>query len=221
MTRATLYKLTYIAGFFGVVTIAVGSILTGLAYVGNQGQQYSPVNHFVSELGEVDVSELASVFNIGLIIGCAALCVFMVGVALQIPNWFRYVFGAVGLIAGISGLLVGVFPMNNLEAHTTVALTFFNTGWIVVGLFSLYILFYSRSGFPRWLIIPGIFTVGSFIAFLTELDNPGMSINSVLAAPTNRPAFWALTTFEWAVIIGVLIWVFCVSLHLFRQPTDG
>ena len=53
------------------------SVVTALAYTGSKGQPYSPLNHWVSELGEVGVSELASVFNVGLIIGGLCFAVFM------------------------------------------------------------------------------------------------------------------------------------------------
>jgi hypothetical membrane protein len=70
------YRLTYIAGFIGAAAITLGALITGLAYTGTAGERYSPLNHWVSELGEVGVSEQASVFNLGLIIGGLALAVW-------------------------------------------------------------------------------------------------------------------------------------------------
>lgn len=207
------YRITYIAGFIGSILIIVGSIITALVYTGNQGQAYSPLNHWVSELGQVSVSEAASVFNISLIVGGIFLAIFLVGLATLLKGWFRYLFGLVGLVAGISGMLVGVFPMDDLEAHARVALTFFNTGWIVVGLFSLYVLLTKQSFFPRWLIIPGVVTVVSFFAFLSSID--GLTVES-LAAPTDRVPVWNVTIYEWLVIGGVLVWAFLVSLQLRR-----
>ncbi|MBZ0292137.1 MAG: DUF998 domain-containing protein [Anaerolineae bacterium] len=212
------YRIIYLAGFVGSILITIGSVITALVYVGKQGQSYSPLNHFVSELGEVGVSSAAALFNTSLIIGGIFLVIFLVGLATLLKGWFRYLFGLVGLIAGISGMLVGVFPMNNLEAHTQVALTFFNTGWIMVALFSIYILFVRSSLFPRWLVIPGVFTVLSFIAFLSSIS--GLS-GDALAAPTDRVAVWNVTVFEWMLIAGVMIWVFLVSLRLLQTDRES
>lgn len=213
MANLNLYRITYITGFIGSVVILLGALITALAYSGRQGQAYSPLNHFVSELGEVGVSEAAAIFNTSLIIGGVCLAVFLVGLALQFTGWFRYVLGLLGLVAGVSGMLVGVFPMNNLEAHTTVALTFFNTGWIVVALFSLYILFRRQERFPLWLIIPGVITVASFLAFLNAIS--GLE-GEALAAPSDRVAVWNVTVFEWLLIVGVLVWAFLVSFQMRR-----
>ncbi|MCC6615780.1 MAG: DUF998 domain-containing protein [Anaerolineae bacterium] len=206
------YRLTYIAGFLGSIIITVASVITALAYVGKQGQAYSPLNHFVSELGEVGVSPAAAVFNTGLIVGGVFLVIFLVGLATLLKGWFRYLFALFGVVSGVSGVLVGVFPMNNLAAHTQVALTFFNTGWIMVGLFSLYILFVRPPPFPLWLIIPGIITVLSFIAFLNSIS--GLT-GDALAAPTDRVAVWNVTIFEWMLIGGVMVWVFLIALRLY------
>ncbi len=208
-----MYRITYIAGFIGSVVIVLGSVITALAYSGKQGQPYSPLNHFVSELGEVGVSQAATVFNISLMIGGLCLAVFLVGLALQFNGWFRYVFGLLGLISGIAGALVGVFPMNNLEMHSLVALTFFNTGWIIVALFSIYILVTRPPRFPLWLLIPGVVTVASFLAFLNVVGSLG---TEALAAPTDRLPVWDVTVFEWLLIVGLLVWVFLVSFQMWR-----
>ncbi|MCA9906298.1 MAG: DUF998 domain-containing protein [Anaerolineae bacterium] len=218
--RLDRYRLTYIAGFLGSIIITVASVITALAYVGKQGQAYSPLNHFVSELGEVGVSPAAAVFNTGLIIGGIFLVIFLVGLATLLKGWFRYLFALIGLVSGVSGMLVGVFPMNNLEMHTQVALTFFNTGWIMVGVFSLYILLVRPPLFPLWLIIPGVITVVSFIVFLNSID--GLT-SEALAAPTDRVAVWNVTIFEWMVIAGVMVWAFLIALRLLlaeRTPAN-
>jgi hypothetical protein len=206
------HRVTYLAGFLGAGIISLASILTALVYVGSQGQRYSPLNHFVSELGELGVSQAASLFNIGLIVGALFLLIFLIGLATMLEGWFRYLFGLVGLVAGVSGMLVGVFPMNNLEAHGQVALTFFNTGWILVALFSVYIIWKRPAAFPLWLLIPGVLTVLSFIAFLNSIS--GLSVEA-LAAPTDRVAVWDVTIFEWLLIAGVMVWALLVSLRLY------
>jgi hypothetical membrane protein len=212
-------RITWVTGLLGSLILSLGSVITALAYSGTADQRYSPLNHWVSELGELGVSELAGVFNVSLIMGGLFLAVFMVGLASTLRHWLAYVAGAIGLIAGIAGMFVGVFPMNNLDAHSMAALTFFNTGWIAVALFSLYILVDRQRQLPRWLVAIGVLTILSFIGFLSELQ--GVT-GEALAAPGagNRPDFWLLVVYEWLVIGTMLVWVFLVSLHLRRVEKD-
>ena len=112
MTRSPVDRLAIWAGLIGSSVIAIGSVVTALAYTGSKGQSYSPLNHFVSELGQLSVSRLAVVFNTSLIVGGVCFVVFILGLAAAGQGWLRYVYGLVGVIAGIFGALVGVFPMD-------------------------------------------------------------------------------------------------------------
>lgn len=207
-------KITYRAGLIGSGAIALGALLTALAYHGPAGDAYSVLNHFVSELGEVGVSAWAELFNASLIIGGLSLSVFMLGLAVLLGRWVGVLFGILGAIAGISGALVGFFPMNDLPSHTAVALTFFNTGWIVTGLFALYVLLSRRRLFPRWLAISGVVATISFIVFLNS-PQPGNRVD--LASPQTRPDVMAIAALEWLVIVSVLAWAALVSLSLWRM----
>lgn len=205
-----------IFGIAGVGVIAVGCLLTALAFTGQQGQRYSPLNHFISELGYVGVSQWAAVFNTGLIIGGICLGIFLVGLALSLTGVLRYLFLIVGVIAGIGGTLVGVYPMNNLEAHATVAMIFFQMGGVVIALFSLYIWFSKQTIYPRWIVGIGILCVISFASFLSIVLPGG---TDALAAPGGeRPDVWITTVWEWAILITLLIWMFVVAFYFGRAP---
>jgi hypothetical membrane protein len=194
-------------------------LMTALAYVGTADERYSPVNHWVSELGEVGVSELATVFNIGLILGGACIAVYMLGVALTMRGWMRWLFGGIGVLTGLSGVLVGIFPINNLNVHAFVALIFFNTGLLAVALFSLYALFSTTRAYPRTLALPGVPTVAAFVLFLGQVGiamrDPAFSFAA--PAPATRLDFWLVAIYEWLVIVFVILWVFIVSLRLRRH----
>ncbi len=45
-----------IAGMAGVLTVLLGSLVAVFFYRGKDGERYSPLNHFISELGEEGVS---------------------------------------------------------------------------------------------------------------------------------------------------------------------
>lgn len=204
-------------GIIGVLIITAACIITALNFRGVQGEGYSPLTHFISELGYVAVSQSAAVFNWGLIIGAPCLGIFLVGLGLSLKGWLRYLFVIISVISGIAGMLVGVFPMDNLDAHTQVAQAFFLTGGIVVAIFSLYILFSGQTRYPRWIVAIGVLSVVSFAAFLSIILPGG---RDALAAPDGvRPSVWITVVWEWLILISVLLWIFVVALY-FRKPGE-
>jgi hypothetical membrane protein len=199
------------AGLFGATVIAVGSIITAIGYSGSDGESYSPFSHWVSELGETGVSGLAPIFNVSLMIGGVSFVVFMVGLAVTRTGWLRLAYGTLGVIAGLAGIGVGTFPMNQLDQHALAALTFFNLGWITVGLASIDFFIARDSRFPRWLSLIGALTVVAFIGFLVSLQTEGLVGEEALAPPDVRRAFWIVPILEWALIVGILAWVFLTA----------
>jgi hypothetical membrane protein len=211
--------LSACAGIVGASVIGLGSVVTAVVYRGADGEPYSPLNHFVSELGELAQSERAGIFNVSLIVGGVCFAVFMSGLAASRPGRLRLAAGGVGVVAGIGGSFVGVFPMDYLTQHSAAAMTFFNLGWIAVGLASLDFVLRPDPRFPRWLAIVGAATVAAFIGFLREL---GASTESGrLASAEARPQVWALTTLEWLTIAGIVGWVLLVGVSWLRAGGDA
>lgn len=221
--RRRIVQATYAAGFAGVIVIALTMLMTALVYRGTFDQPYSPVNHFVSELGEIGVSELALLFNTGLIVGGLFLIAFIFGMVAFMGNWYGVIFGAVGLLMGISGALVGVFPMNHLEAHMWAAANFFNLGVGSMALFSLYVIFFRQRDLPLWLLVPALLTGLAFFAFVIFSPplNPNIDPHEVLHNfVTNRPNVAELAVLEWVVVGTILGWITTVSLYL-RSWVNG
>lgn len=208
LARTPLDRLAISAGLLGSTIILLGSVVTAIAYTGSKGQPYSPLNHFVSELGELGVSELAPVFNACLNIGGVCFVLFMLGLAVTRTGALRYVYGLTGVVAGVGGALVGTFPMNDLDRHALVALTFFLLGLVTVLLASIDFVRADDPRFPRWLAIVGGATVLAFAAFLIMLSGEAGG----LAHPDERVAIWPLTVFEWLLLVGILVWVFLTAL---------
>ena len=214
-------KVASVSGLAGTTIIVLGSIITASAYEGRAGESYSLLNHFISELGEVGVSELARVFNTCLFTGGLGLTVFLLGLAGYLGGRFGLLYGLVGLVTGVSGSLVGVFPMNNLATHVAVASLFFRMGLVATALFSIYVLFVRQDKFPKWTSIPGVLTVSCFISYLT-IGILTLPPGRVLALPAHfkRPDIWLVPLFEWTVFLSVLFWVVVVSLYLYRQQKN-
>jgi hypothetical protein len=217
--RVNWERLTVICGIVGALIIAAACIGSALAYSGKSGQPYSPLNHFVSELGEVGVSPLAPVFNAALLIGGAGIAVALAGIAYRLRGPFRYCFGAAGLAAGLSGMAVGLFPMNNFHSHALAAVIFFNTGWIAVALFSIYAYSPRQDVCPRWLALVGLPCIASFLAFIYLMKDE--SLDAFADPSAFRPEVWPLTIFEWLVIAFVLVWIVAVSVQLNRRTASS
>jgi hypothetical membrane protein len=211
-----LQKLTSRLGFIGPMVIIVGSFITALAYTGKIGERFSFLNHFVSELGEVGISEWAAVFNISLFIGGVCITGFMLGTARIFNNRFGLIFAAIGLVTGISGSLVGIFPMNNLDVHIQVAMWFFRAALAVSAIFAIYVFVSKQSKFSRWTSIPAAsISVITFI-FLFVLEPVGAGENP-LVLTVDRPAFWPNALLEWGIFFSIMIWVLAASLDLYSQ----
>jgi hypothetical membrane protein len=204
-----------ILGLTSTSMILAAMLVTAVAYAGPAGEPYSPLNHFISELGEIAVSRLAWVFNLSLVAGGAGLGLFLVLLGRRLTARTRTAFLAFGAVAGVSGTLVGVFPMDYHVIHRVVADLFFMTGWIVAGTFSLWLVSARRAGFPRWLaaIGPVVGTISlAFIAVYSTYHptNPD-------AAVIDRPDIWAVPVLEWASLLSLLAWFVCVSAVLLSE----
>jgi hypothetical membrane protein len=200
-------------GMAGAAVIALASLITAVAYKGTQREAFSPLNHWISELGEQGVSQLATVFNVGLILGGAAYALFMLAYARSRGTRLAWAAALVGVFAGLAGSLVGVFPMNQLGSHRIAAMIFFNLGWISVGLASLDIWRRPESRFSRWLPPLGALTVVIFLAFLAVF----LPLLTYTGTDSGRPAFSMATTLEWLVLAGILSWTLFASLTWWRS----
>ena len=83
-----------LAGIAGVLAVLIGALIAGFAYRGKDGERYSPLNHFISELGEEGVSANAGWFNISLIV--SGLCLLLACISLG-----RILPGTLARMAGV------------------------------------------------------------------------------------------------------------------------
>ena len=209
-------NLTYKLGFIGPLIITIGSLLTAFAYTGKLGEPYSFLNHFISELGEVGVSEWAQVFNVSLFVGGLCITGFMLGAARLFNNLYGVIFGFLGLVTGISGSLVGAFPMNNLDAHIVVAMWFFRAALVSSAMFAVYVILSKQKHFSRWTSIPAAsISVITFI-FLYVLE-PATSSENPLMLTVDRPAFWPNALLEWGIFLAIMVWVLASSYDLYSS----
>lgn len=207
-------------GLVGAATLLITSVVTALPYRDLAGQPYSPLNHFVSELGERGVSTMAQLFDTGLMVGGVCLALFLIGLAWCTTGSLRFVVAAVGVVAGAGGLIAGVEPMNEGLAHLVASVAFFVTVWIAIALFTVHVAVDTRDGLPRWLLAPGAVAVIVDVVFVVVYAASASSSGSALPDPV-RPAIWIVPLLEWLALLAVLAWVVLVAVALLRRPTEA
>ena len=138
------FNILRIFGYTGTGLMILAVFYPVLVYRGKHGEGYSPLNHFISELGEVGVSRAAWFFNTGLLLTGLVLLPYIVGLGITFGSLLGWLGTAAGIIA-LGAAAVGVFPMNNLKPHATTAITYFRAGLVMVFFFGLAI-FFQPSG---------------------------------------------------------------------------
>ena len=196
--------------------VVLCSLAAALAYHGTGMEAYSPLNHFISELGEVGVSRLAWLFNGGLIVSGLLFLPFSVGLALVLPGWAAKLGFVAGIVAALSLAAVGVFPMNDLDPHVVAALTYFRSGLLTILLFGIAIQVQppGRVVVDKRANLASLLAVLSFAAFLVTMQAPaqGGSSGLDLSGQSARPAVLPLAILEWAVFFSTVLWFFVIAL---------
>jgi hypothetical protein len=96
---------------------------------------------------------------------------------------------------------------------------FFGMIWVVMTVFSAWLLTRPSRGFGRWLLIPGGLGVAaslSFVAVYVTYRPPPLGAHIV-----QRPDVWPVPMLEWAALLALLLWFGCVSLEMIRQHPHG
>ena len=202
----------------GAASAVLGSLIAGLAYRGRLGERYSPLNHFISELGEEGVSRRAWAFNWGLIVCGLCLLPACVSLGLLLPGVWSKLGLAAGVVTAVSIALVGVFPMNKLTPHIRAAVTYFRFGLVMVLFFTVAIAAQPENPplLPRLIALVGLPAVASYAYFL-------LYSRVSYAAPENpldtklqkaRPRVWRMAAAEWAIFITTVPWFLAVAAGL-------
>jgi hypothetical membrane protein len=207
-------------GCAGGLAIILGSLAAGFAYCGKLGQRYSPLNHFISELGEIGVSRLAWAFNGGLILGGLLFIPESIGLGLLIPGVWSKLGMLAGCITALAVSLVGVFPMNNISPHIKAAMTNFRFGLVMVVCFSIAIGFPTQTAvlppLPRLFGLAGIPSILAYTYFLAYSKAMFASSTDALSPLSKeRPRVWRLAASEWAIFVTTIPWFIAVAVSLF------
>ena len=199
-------------GIIGSIIGFVCVLTPQIFYSGTSGEPFSMFNHYVSELGELGVSEFAMMFNIGLMIAGIFFFPFMIGLGLYLDNIVGKFASIVAAFSAVSIFLVGVYPMNNEVMHGITAISFFLSGLIMTVLWAFAIIAQKEVKIPK------IFSLGGFInaaIFTLFLFGPWES----MAEP--RPAFSMRVTLEWAIYFAIVLYMFSIALYAWKKERIG
>lgn len=203
--------------FAGAGFILVGTVYSSLRFHGRQAESYSFLNHFISELGEGGVSRSARVFNLGLVLGGLVILPYLIGLGIAFRSLLAWLGIAAGVLAALGVAAVGLFPLNNLTAHTAAAITYFRSGLVMILFLGLAILLQPQGK----VLVPKTFNLLSLAAFIAyaiflvmlarrrPVDQPLNGLDP-LKAP-DRPRVWPVAVMEWAVFFVSILWMVGVA----------
>ena len=205
-------------GLGSVGIILVGMLITAVPYRGYAGESYSPLNHFISELGEIAASRLAWVFNLGIVLGGLGLGAFLLLVTRELGGRYRAALTVAAVAAGVSGALVGVFPMDYHATHRLVSDAFFLSGSAIAVIFTSWLATDRRPTFSRLLVAPGCLCIAVLAAFIGVYSTYRPTDPD--ARIVDRAAVWWVPLLEWASLLSLLLLLACVALALVRRPSE-
>jgi hypothetical protein len=209
-----IFRLFGLAGT-GLAILAI--LLSALRYRGKQGERFSLLNHFISELGEVGVSPAAWIFNWGFIFAGLLLVPYII----EIGFIFGSLLGWLGTLAGVAAALsvtaVGIFPINNRHTHGIAAVTHFRAGLVMVFFFGLAILSQPAGHVvitraANWLSLASFLAYASFLVLMTPRKPQEDTAEDLdPEQEPQRPRFLLLPMVEWAVFFSTILWLFGVT----------
>jgi len=214
LSDLTVFRIT---GLIGVFSGLLGVILPGLVYRGKDGEKYSFLNHFISELGERGVSRWAWIFNLSIFFSGLAVVLGTISLGLGLPGFLAKLGILFGVVTGVGLMMVGIFPMDNIKPHTTAAIIFFRGGLLMVSAFSLAILFppQDEALVSRFYGLVGLIPVAAFASFLGLMWNVRDKGDEPLSTEElKRPKVWKFAISEWSVYFSIILWILVLSLGI-------
>jgi hypothetical membrane protein len=214
------FNILRLFGFSGIGLILLAVIFPIFLYRGKRRERFSMLNHFISELGELGVSRAARIFNRGLLLAGLLMLPYVVGLGMAFGSLLGWLGTAAGIIAVLGVAAVGVFPMNNVQSHTTAAVIYFRSGLVMVFFFGLAIFFQpaGRAIIPQTanlLSLLAFLAYGAFLAWplVRKKDQKPSEILDPQQEP-ERPRIWALPILEWLVFFSTMAWLFGMTFFI-------
>jgi hypothetical membrane protein len=163
-------KRRYSLSFAASLVATVWYLTCALVAFSRYPLPYSPLNNWLSDLGNVDVNPAGAFFyNVGIVATGLLLVLFFVGLSVwkmstnRIQQVMLHLTQGFGMLGALAMVMTGLFPINHFALHS-----FFSTcSNILLGTafaFSVAALRYYASC-PRWLLILGAVTTLADLLF--------------------------------------------------------
>jgi len=215
--KTRILRLLPYLGIFGSALISLAVLVGALVYSGEQGERYSLMNHFISELGRIGVSRAAWLFNAAMVASGILFIPFCAGISLRLKSVLGWLAFAAGFCASVACAGVGFFPMNNLPFHIAFATWFFRLGLLMVVFYGIAILAQPRGAprLPRAASLISLPAVAAFTAFLSlagMLTGGGANPLDISSFSARRAPFWPLALLEWSIFFTTVLWFLAMGI---------
>jgi hypothetical membrane protein len=211
MTRQ--YSLSFVASLVATVCYLTCALLAFSRYP----LPYSPLNNWLSDLGNVDVNPAGALFyNLGIVTTGILLVLFFLGLSVwklstnRIQQLMLHLTQGCGILGALAMVMTGLFPINHFALHS-----FFSTcSNVLLGTafaFSVAALRYHASC-ARWLLILGavttladlLFGLSKIVTttFVLEWVTIALFISYIVLLGAQTQPRVAATTSSWASVPG-------------------
>jgi len=209
-------KIAPIAGIFACLTLYSSIAISAYSFKGLQGQSFSLLNHFISDLGNFNLSSNFNLFNAGVVLAGIGFGVFAYGCDGLIHSKLAKASVVIAIIASVLLMGVGLVPTTAGPLHLIIALSFFILMTLGLALYSLCIWQTSNSPFPKSSALYGLLSpISLFIFMLMPKDL--LALEEEQGALFDRPDFWGLAFSEWTVFFFLTSWVLVISYQMLRS----
>lgn len=216
MQSSQLRKITPFAGIATCVVLYSVIIIAAVPFVGEQGQQYSVLNHFISELGSFKFSTNHRIYNTGLIIASVGFGLFTYGLKTYSATKYTRIGVAIGLLSSALCVGVGLVPEDYRVPHLLIALSFFSMMTVATAFFAWSIWKEQANPFPKYLAIHGFVIPIAFVLFMC-MPKGLMAVKRVQGPLFERPFIWWLPFFEWLIFFALTSWIISMSIQMLKM----
>jgi hypothetical membrane protein len=216
-TPPRIRYITGITGIAGCLAVIIGITLSAIHF--EPGTGYSPLNHFISELGKKSAGKFSDVFNLCLMAGGVLLTLFTLSLGLSMrQKWVARIATCIGILATLSFSMVGYYSADSWTAHKIAAIVFFSGAMVATNLFGYVIYKYNTVRWHKTIAIQScIITLVYLLIFCWPKD---LMVEAVKHPDQFiRPVYWDLTILEWIYSTCICNWIFTTATaYLLSKP---
>tara|TARA_B110000305_G_C19271906_1_gene554892 strand:- start:172 stop:831 length:660 start_codon:yes stop_codon:yes gene_type:complete len=206
--------ITLAVGLLGALIISFGIVVSNIYFIGCSDQNYSILNHFISELGQYQCSEKAFLFNICLIIGTPFLIYYYLKILPESVKKIKNIFTIIIVLIGVSAICIGMFSMDKIVMHIISAIIFFYLCFFASLAFNIYALFFDKKNIPKYFVMSSILMSVSLLANIIEFQQLDQNMLETLK---DRPNILLVCVLEWLSLATMLLFFICSQIFFYKK----